>query len=81
MQGPETSKTFIAKTMMNAVLNKTGSRSHNLQLAYCSTPSGIAKFMLSRMHLRQGAFGPLPNQSLIFFMNNWASIKPEIYDP
>jgi hypothetical protein len=79
VQGPESSKTLIAKTIMNSCLDKTKFSSHVMPLANCSTPSGISKFMISRMHRRQGALGPCPNQSLIFLVDNLGSVKPEIY--
>ena len=77
--GPESSKTLIAKTLFNTVLDKTRFDCHVLPLACCSAPTNISRFMQSFMHKRQGKWGPLPNQHLIFLIDNMGAVKPEVY--
>ena len=79
IQGPETSKTLVVKTLMDVVLDQTRFDCYNMPLANCSTPSGIGKFMITRMHRHQGTYGPLPNHHLVFFADNLGSVKPEVY--
>ena len=79
LQGPESSKTLIAKTLLKSVLDPKKLDTHFLSLSPTSIPSNISKFMLQFMHKRQGTYGPLPNQHLVFLIDNLGSVKPEIY--
>ncbi|EAY14656.1 Dynein heavy chain family protein [Trichomonas vaginalis G3] len=79
LQGPETSKTLSVKTLFSKVLEPTKYDCHIFPLASCSTPTGISKFLQAYMHKRQGKLGPLPNQQLIYLLDNFNSVKPEVY--
>jgi hypothetical protein len=79
VQGPETSKTLVANTLFEDVLNHSEYDCHVLPLASCSTPNNISSFIQSFLHRRQGKFGPLPNHSALFLIDNLGSVKPEIY--
>ncbi|OHT13633.1 Dynein heavy chain family protein [Tritrichomonas foetus] len=79
LQGPPTSKTLISRILTYNILDQKEFDCHNYPLSSCSTPANIASFMMQFMHKHQGKFGPLPNQSLIFTIDNLGAPKPEVY--
>ncbi|EAY21612.1 Dynein heavy chain family protein [Trichomonas vaginalis G3] len=79
LQGPESSKTLIGKTLIGSVLDPAKFPSYVLPLAPSTQPSNISKFMLQFMHKKLGTFGPLPGQHFLFLIDNLGSVKPEIY--
>ena len=79
INGSESCKTLTFKTLFNVIFDKTKFSCHNLPLANCTTPSNLGKYMMAYMHKHQGAFGPLPNQHLVFLLDNIGSVKPEVY--
>ena len=79
LNGPSTSKILIAKTLSNIILDKNEFDCHYFSLSSCSKPNDISSFMMQHMHKYQGKFGPLPNQKLVFAIDNIISPKPEVY--
>ncbi|KAK8896419.1 hypothetical protein M9Y10_014318 [Tritrichomonas musculus] len=79
IQGPQTSKTLITNTLINTILDPNIFDCHFYPLANCSIPANIGSFMMQYMHKHQGKFGPLPNQKLIYVLDNIGSPKPEVY--
>ena len=79
VQGPESSKTLIGKTLFENVLNKKIYDCHILPLANCSQPSNISQFITSFLHKRHGQFVPLTDHFEVFLLDNLSSVKPEIY--
>ncbi|OHT16390.1 Dynein heavy chain family protein [Tritrichomonas foetus] len=79
INGPESSKTLSIKTLFNVILDKKKFSCNVLPLANCTTPTNLGKYMMAYMHKHQGAFGPLPNQHLVFLLDSIGSVKPEIY--
>ncbi|OHT17559.1 Dynein heavy chain family protein [Tritrichomonas foetus] len=79
IQGPETSKTLIGKTLLENVLDNKVFDCHVLPLANRTTPNNISQFMISFLHKRHGQFGPLTDHYEVFLLDNLSSVKPEIY--
>ena len=79
LNGPSTSKILIAKTLSNIILDKNEFDCHYFSLSSCSKPNDISSFIMQHMHKYQGKFGPLPNQKLVFAIDNINSPKPEVY--
>ena len=76
--GPETSKTLVAKTLMENIFDNTYI-CRNLPLANCSTTKGVLNTLISYMHKHHGVWGPLVDHHLVVFLDNINSVKPEIY--
>ena len=76
--GPESSKTLLAKCLMNDVLDKKFD-SRFLPLSHCSTSTNVIKVLRSFMQKRHGCYGPLDNQKLVIFLDNLNSVKPEVF--
>ncbi|KAK8860630.1 hypothetical protein M9Y10_012295 [Tritrichomonas musculus] len=79
VQGPETSKTLIGKTLIENILNHKIFECHVLPLSNCSQPSNISQFIMSYLHKKHGKFGPLNDHFEVFLLDNLSSVKPEIY--
>ena len=79
LHGPESSKSLLVKTLFENILDSKKYDCKNLPFSNCSLSSGILRVFRSFLHRRKGVFGPLTNQKLVIFMDNFNSVKPEIY--
>ncbi|EAY07015.1 Dynein heavy chain family protein [Trichomonas vaginalis G3] len=75
--GPESSKSLLVKTTFSNLPEKYDK--HVIPMSNCVEAKELYTDIKSLLQKRHGAYGPLPGQSLLVFLDNIGTPKPELY--